>query len=265
MVTFFTYFRGVLRAAVAGIALVAFAGLLRLLAPSAAPETTDQSPVAPDAVRSARLADALQIDAPRSAPVPSPAPGPRPEAERLGVAFVRPGRGTINFPDAPIEIHFTQPMDNGSVEAAFAVEPPVEGVVTWLAPSVFVFTPARPFALGAEISVRLGPGMREAGGARTLSPFSWSFPVVARYSFAANIGPWLRRTCRECHAPEGSARAIPLASHADVLPLVTPGHAAASRLIAALDDPTHRAALSAAVLGRRAILAEWIESFQAAP
>lgn len=248
-----------------GAALVAFAGLLRLLAPSAAPETTDQSQVAPDAVRSARLADALQIDAPRSAPVPSPAPGPRPEAERLGVAFVRPGRATINFPDAPIEIHFTQPMDIPTVEAAFAIEPPVEGAVTWPAPSVFVFTPGRPFALGAEVTVWLGAGMRGAGGGRSLPPFSWSFPIVARYAFGANVGPWLRRACRECHGPEGIARSIPLGAYEDLLPLVNPGRAAESRLIAALGDSTHRGALPAAVLARRAILAEWIESFQAAP
>jgi hypothetical protein len=94
---------------------------------------------------------------------------------------------------------------------------------------------------------------------------SWSFPIVARYAFGANVGPWLRRACRACHGPEGIARSIPLATYEDLLPLVSPGRAAESRLIAALGDPAHRDALPAALLARRAILAEWIDRFEAAP
>lgn len=79
-----------------------------------------------------------------------------------------------------------------------------------------------------------------------------------------SVGPWLRRACRECHGPEGAARSIPLAAYTDVAPFVVPGQASGSRLIAALGDPAHRD-LPAPVLARKPILADWIDSFHAAP
>jgi hypothetical protein len=236
--------------------------LLRPILPRAAPQVAAHLRAFEAALLSGRLPAAPAED--DAGGPTAPAAGPARGAEPLGIALVRPARATINFPDAPIEIQFTHPMDRRSVEAAFAVEPPLDGAFDWPAPTHLRFTPARPLPLGAAVTVRLGPGMREAGGARSLAPFAFTFPVVPRYSFAGNVGPWLRRACRECHGPEGAARTIPLATYADVAPLIVPGQASGSRLIAALDDPSHRT-LPAPVRARKTILAAWIDAFQAAP
>ncbi|MCZ2112785.1 MAG: Ig-like domain-containing protein [Anaerolineae bacterium] len=57
--------------------------------------------------------------------------------------------------DTPITLRFDQPMDQASVEAAFSVEPPVDGKLSWPAPSVAVFTPAKALASGQTYRVSL--------------------------------------------------------------------------------------------------------------
>ena len=250
-------------AAGGAVLLVGLAVLLRPILPHAAPQVAAHLRTFQDAVLSGRLLGARPLDESAS-DAPAPASAPARSAEPLGIALVRPSRGRINFPDAPIEIQFTHPMDVRAVEAAFAVEPPVEGTFAWPSATHLRFTPARPFPLGSKITVRLGPGMREAAGPRSLAPFAFAFRVVAKYSFTGNVGPWLRRACRDCHAPGGAAQTVPLANYADLAPLIVPDLASGSRLIAALGDPAHRD-LPAPVLARKAILAAWIDTFQAAP
>ena len=54
---------------------------------------------------------------------------------------------------APITVRFDQPMDQASVEAAFAIEPAVSGELSWPEPDVAVFTPAEALAQGATYNV----------------------------------------------------------------------------------------------------------------
>ncbi|MBP9501097.1 MAG: Ig-like domain-containing protein [Candidatus Promineofilum sp.] len=57
--------------------------------------------------------------------------------------------------DTPITLRFDQPMNQTSVEAAFSVEPPVDGQLSWPEPSVAVFTPAKSLAVGQSYLVRV--------------------------------------------------------------------------------------------------------------
>jgi len=57
--------------------------------------------------------------------------------------------------NAPITVRFDQPMDQASVEAAFAIEPEVSGELSWPEPAVAVFTPAETLAQGTTYNVTL--------------------------------------------------------------------------------------------------------------
>jgi uncharacterized protein YfaS (alpha-2-macroglobulin family) len=73
--------------------------------------------------------------------------------------------------DTPITLRFDQPMDQASVESAFAIEPALNGELSWTAPDTAVFTPADPMALGEIYNVRVAGTASGLNGQTMLEPF----------------------------------------------------------------------------------------------
>ena len=73
------------------------------------------------------------------------------------------------LPTAPMVIHFSQPMNNASVERAFSTEPPVKGAFTWTAAGdEMTFTPESPgFQPLTLVTVHLGDTARAADSRKT--------------------------------------------------------------------------------------------------
>lgn len=61
--------------------------------------------------------------------------------------------------NAPVKIMFTQPMDNGSVEKAFKIEPQIEGSFSWQGNSL-LFTPKEQFKVGDTFTVSIDQSAR---------------------------------------------------------------------------------------------------------
>jgi len=179
------------------------------------------------------------------------------------ITTVRPPSFVPQLPDATIVMEFSLPMDRASVEKAFLLEPGLRGRLEWPAPNKMVFQPSHPLPFREEFTVSLGEGMQDLRG-RGVKPYRWSFRVVDGYSYQKNIGRLLRQSCGGCHRQDGVASHRPLSTYAEVRALVTPGNARKSPLYAALEDPKVHQDLSPEVFTRRAILKDWIESFQAA-
>jgi hypothetical protein len=72
-------------------------------------------------------------------------------------------------PTAPIEIHFSEPMDTKSVERAFSTVPPASGAFSWSsALDVVTFTPKDPgFSPGTLVAVRIADTARDARSGKT--------------------------------------------------------------------------------------------------
>ena len=158
--------------------------------------------------------EALPTPAPTAAveeakPTEPPDAEPQPTAEP--VAAVPVPVGAIDWPpqvvagdplpgqeiatNAPITVRFDQPMDQPSVEAAFAIEPAVEGNMSWPAPDTTVFTPAGALEPGRTYNVRIADTAASVNG-QTL-------PEAVEYAFQAT-GP-LRVTQT---IPDDGARSV---------------------------------------------------------
>ena len=80
----------------------------------------------------------------------------------------------------PISIAFDQPMDQASVEEAFALEPVVNGSFDWVDETTVRFTPGLAYAPGERYEVTLGDSARSTEG----------LPLNRAYEFAfTTLGP----------------------------------------------------------------------------
>ncbi|MEX0625838.1 MAG: Ig-like domain-containing protein [Chloroflexota bacterium] len=62
-----------------------------------------------------------------------------------------------------IEVDFSEPVEHASAQAAFAIDPPIDGAFSWSATSL-TFTPAARLPLRTEFEVSIGPGVRDRAG-----------------------------------------------------------------------------------------------------
>jgi hypothetical protein len=77
-----------------------------------------------------------------------------------------------------IEVDFSEPVDQASAKASFAIAPAVEGAFSWSASSL-TFTPAARLPLRTEFKVSIGPGVRDLAGNRmTGAPERFTFATV---------------------------------------------------------------------------------------
>lgn len=78
----------------------------------------------------------------------------------------------------PIELAFDQPMDKASVEAAFALDPPVEGTLSWVSDRAVRFEPEQAFERGKQYGVRVSEVAKSAKGVALAHPFEARFNTV---------------------------------------------------------------------------------------
>jgi hypothetical protein len=84
-----------------------------------------------------------------------------------------------------IEVDFSEPVDQPSAEAAFAISPAVDGSISWSASSL-TFTPAARLPLRTAFEVSIGPGIRDrAGNAMRDPPQPFEFETVGNPTVVA--------------------------------------------------------------------------------
>jgi hypothetical protein len=111
-------------------------------------------------------------------PVPTPTATPPPIAPL--VLRTVPERGQEQPLDAPIEIVFDQPMDQVSVEKAFAIEPgaSVDGAFSWPDERTMRFQPTGGFERAARYKVRLVESAQSQAGLTLQAPFELRFSAA---------------------------------------------------------------------------------------
>ena len=81
----------------------------------------------------------------------------------------------------PIVINFNWDMDMESTEAAFSIEPPVEGTFTWEDQNYrLVFTPNDTYATSTKYTVKLAASAMHGGGMTMEAPVEFSFVTTNR-------------------------------------------------------------------------------------
>jgi alpha-2-macroglobulin len=81
----------------------------------------------------------------------------------------------------PISLTFNQPMDHASTQAAFAIQPPVEGAFAWSPDGMTLgFQPASRLAFGTDYQVKLAGTAQSANqGASLGTPYTLNFRTVS--------------------------------------------------------------------------------------
>ncbi len=80
--------------------------------------------------------------------------------------------------NAPITVRFDQPMDQTSVEAAFAIEPAIAGELSWPEPDTAVFTPDESLELGQAYNVRIADSASSVNGQTLLEAVEIAFQAT---------------------------------------------------------------------------------------
>ncbi|MGC9335970.1 MAG: Ig-like domain-containing protein, partial [Anaerolineae bacterium] len=115
------------------------------------------------------------------------------------VTGLQPLLGAAYLPTTPIIITFDQPMDMASVEAAFSVEPPIQGTFSWSEDSTqLTFLPdGSGYEPGSHYSVHLDAGALAATlPRRTARALQWGFALptlvdtVRPEPGATDLGAW---------------------------------------------------------------------------
>ncbi|MEW5988769.1 MAG: Ig-like domain-containing protein, partial [Chloroflexota bacterium] len=99
------------------------------------------------------------------------------------VIYSSPAPGEEVVLDGAITIRFDQPMDQASVEAAFAIEPAdstraVQGQLSWPRPDTLVFTPSGQFEREQRYRVRIGDAAKGRNGKPLLAPVGLDLKTV---------------------------------------------------------------------------------------
>src|SRR6185503_14039948 len=86
-----------------------------------------------------------------------------------------------------IEVDFSEPVDQASGEASFAIAPAVDGAFSWSASSL-TFTPASRLPLRTEFKVSMGPGVHDlAGNPMTGTPKRFTFVTVGNPTVVGSV------------------------------------------------------------------------------
>ncbi|HEX5396860.1 MAG TPA: Ig-like domain-containing protein [Candidatus Limnocylindria bacterium] len=88
------------------------------------------------------------------------------------------GDTAVALTSTSLEVKFSEPVDEPTAEAAFRVDPAVEGSFSW-SDSTMTFTPLEPLPPKTEFSAHVEPGVRdEAGNQMTQASASFVFTTV---------------------------------------------------------------------------------------
>jgi hypothetical protein len=80
--------------------------------------------------------------------------------------------------DTVFTIRFDQPMDQGSVEAAWDIEPAVDGQFEWPRPDTVLFTPQKELQRNAQYRVRIEESAEAETGMALGAPFEFMSTTV---------------------------------------------------------------------------------------
>ncbi len=112
-----------------------------------------------------------------TATVPPPSPTPLPPVQPV-VADHFPGQGDELTLDGSIDVYFDQPMDKPSVEAAFSINPKVDGKFTWLDNATVRFTPNAQLERATRYAVTIGISAKSAAGIILKDPYTFNADTV---------------------------------------------------------------------------------------
>ncbi|HYI67956.1 MAG TPA: Ig-like domain-containing protein [Candidatus Limnocylindrales bacterium] len=76
---------------------------------------------------------------------------------------------SIGLTTTSLEVTFTEPVGTTSAEQALAIEPAVEGSVSWSG-TVMIFTPRQPLSVATTYTVSIEPGVEDLAGNRMTDP-----------------------------------------------------------------------------------------------
>ncbi len=136
----------------------------------ATPQPTVQQPTVQQAPTAVPTKAATATPAPPTA-TPMPLPPPR-------LLQRSPAPGEEQPVDAPIEVTFDEPMDQASVEAAFAISPTVQGTFKWTDERTVAFTPAKKLERGTRYQVTIAATARNAEGLALDEPVAFDFSTT---------------------------------------------------------------------------------------
>lgn len=108
-----------------------------------------------------------------SAPTATPMPPLPPQ-----VVSRSPARGEELPIDTPLMIRFDQPMNRGSVEGAFSIEPAVAGQLEWADDQTVLFKPTGQFDRQTRYDVTIAESAKSAAGLVAEMPFAFRFQTV---------------------------------------------------------------------------------------
>jgi hypothetical protein len=130
--------------------------------------------------------------------VASTVDGRAPTIERIGLTHHLSTDDGVALTTTSIEVVFSEAVDHASAEAAFSVDPVIDGAFSWSG-STMTFTPALRLPLETDFTVTIAPGVRDPAGNVQQEPDELAFVTVGHPTVVAS-------------QPEPDADDVPLAS-----------------------------------------------------
>ncbi len=147
--------------------LVRLSLIILILSLAAACKKEEPLPTAvPTAIVPDTITEIRPTPTPRPTAVPQPAAAVDPAAIDWPpqIVYSSPAPGEEALLDGAITVRFDQPMDQASVEAAFAVEPKVNGRFSWPRPDTLIFTPSGQLKRQQQYRVQISAAAQSANG-----------------------------------------------------------------------------------------------------
>ena len=98
-----------------------------------------------------------------------------------------PARGQESLLDGAITLRFDQPMDTGSVEEAFSIEPAVDGEIQWPRPDLMIFTPRDQLATAQNYQVLVASTAKGSNGLFLREPLKLDVQTIGELNVSAVI------------------------------------------------------------------------------
>jgi len=119
----------------------------------------------------------VPTDTPPPTPTPTDTPTPLPPVPPR-LAYFTPARGEEQSLDGAVVLTFDQPMDTAVVEAAFAIEPKLEGAFDWPDERTLVFQPREAFDRATQYRVTVDEKATSADGLSLREAVNLRFATV---------------------------------------------------------------------------------------
>jgi Tol biopolymer transport system component len=105
-----------------------------------------------------------------------------PSVARVALSASANGDATLAQTLTAIDIQFSEPVKQGSVESRFRIVPFVQGTMTWASDgTTAIFTPSEKLPTGTPFTVHVDPGFEDlAGNVATTGLDGWAFRTVGR-------------------------------------------------------------------------------------